>query len=100
MLKAAIFWLIAFAFAAFLARAEAWRWAFQLTMPFPHYDDEQIYRQIRGRVFSRLWLFSALAGSTCVAAAMLVSNELIMLALVGAGVLLIVGVSGVQGYRL
>src|SRR3954463_11548119 len=100
MLKAAIFWLIAFAFAAVLARAEAWRWAFQLTMPFPQYDDEQIYRQIRGRVFSRLWLFSALAGATCVAPAMLVSNELVMLALLGTGVLLIVGVSAMHAYRL
>lgn len=89
-----------FCLAVVAARGEAQRWAFQLTVPFPAYDDEAIYRQIRGRVFSKSWLASALAGSTLVAFAMLQSNEVFAVALMMTGIVVIVLVSSVQGYRL
>ncbi len=100
MLKAAITWLVAFSISVMVARGEAWRTAFQLTMAFPSYDDEAIYRQIKDRVFTKAWLFSALTGSTLVATAMLVSNEALMVVLIVTGVALVLTVCAMQGYRL
>lgn len=100
MLKAALVWLVTFGMAAMLARGWASCMAFQLTMPFPSYDDEKIYGYIKSRVFSRIWLLSALASSTLIAGAMLVPNEVVMLLLTGAGVILLTAVPAVQGYRL
>lgn len=99
MLKASITWLVMFGVSMILARGAAWQTAFQLTIPFPSYDENLIYGKIKDRVFSRAWLLIAIVSSSLVAAAMMV-DEVTMLVLSGAGVILIVSFTAVQGYRL
>ncbi|MDB5707153.1 MAG: hypothetical protein JWN66_4269 [Sphingomonas bacterium] len=99
MLKAALAWLLMFAISAMLARGAAWRTAFQLTMPFPAYDDEAIYKRMKGRVFTGTWLLCAVISATLVAGAMLV-DEMPMLIMSLSGIILITVVTALRGYQL
>jgi hypothetical protein len=100
MMKAAVAWIVIFAISAVLARGGISQTALQLTMPFPAYDDNAIYNQVKARAFSRAWLFSTLLGASLVAAAMLVDDFVVMLLLSFAGISLIAIVTAVQSYRL
>ncbi len=100
MLTAIVTGLGFFAFSAALARHAPWQWAFFLTMPFKTYDPDIIHAHVRGRVFTGVWLASAVIGSAMVGAAMVATSEGAMLALLFSGIILPTVVAEVQGYVL
>ncbi|MFM5893841.1 MAG: hypothetical protein ACKOQM_05330 [Novosphingobium sp.] len=99
MLKELFAWMITFLISLVAARGAAWRIAFQLTMPFPSYDDEAIYNQIKERVFTRMWLLCTIVGSSFVAIAMH-SDEFPAVVLILLGAILITTYNVVRGYKL
>lgn len=99
MVKALLVWLVTFAVSAALARGAAWQWAFQMTIPFPSYDNEAIYLRIKDRVFTRGWLLAAVISSSLVGGAMLV-DDVSMLLMCVSGSILIVAVTASRGYKL
>ncbi|MEO7679352.1 MAG: hypothetical protein ABIS14_01485 [Sphingomonas sp.] len=100
MLKPAIAWIAAFLFSALLTRTSVSSWTNWLLIPFPNYDGEAINTRVKGRALDRLWLAVAIVCSSLIAAAMAVRNEMLMIALLFPGVLLMIGFSYVRGYRL
>ena len=99
MIKALIIWVVAFAVGMVAARGLAWQIAFQMTVPFQAYDVEAIYERVKGRVFSRTWLVANIAGCSLIALAMLLKEEWALI-LIPVGVLTIVIVGAIQGFKL
>ena len=99
MLKPLLVWIVTFGLSAMLARGAARCVAFQVTMPFPSYDDEAIYDRIKRRVFTRTWLLCTIVSSTLVAGSML-SDDTTMILLSGSGIILITTYTAARGYKL
>lgn len=71
-----------------------------LTLPFPAYDETLIYQQINGRVLNWAWALSALGGPSLIGAAMLITEEYLVLVLIGSGVVLMVATWSLRAHRL